>query len=103
MKKLICLFVMSHLFFFAHPQTSSRVISYACACIVNIKDTELYHSQSTKPVIKSKVETGDRYNTVIQKLGYPQSKITGLMDNKEKWTYDTLFVYLKDQTVDLID
>jgi len=102
MRKIICLFLLGHLILSAYAQTSSRAINTAGACIINIKDTACYHFQSTKPVIKIKVDAGDGYTSVIKKLGYPNSKIAGLMDNKEKWIYDTLCVYFKNQIVDIM-
>lgn len=90
---LLILFFLSPLYFLSYGQATAR--SRASACIVRPNDT--IPIVVVTPILK----LGMDYNETINILGSPIEKLT-FKGDKQKWIYDTLFVYFLNGRVDII-
>ena len=93
LKKLFILYFLILLGYNSYSQSTARNV--ASACIINPNDT------TPKIIIIPILKIGMTYNETINILGFPIEKLV-FDNNKQKWIYDSLFVYFLNGKVDII-
>ena len=105
--KLILLLLLLSFSFVGFSQTNATATGRVTATIIAIEDTSKYIAEQKliteqELVIDTiNIEIGDTKSYLLNTFNPPDEKII-LVDDKERWCYDKLYVYITDGVVTFI-